>query len=156
MFIVSYRASLWFHSGTPIHFEWPRRTSWERGRRRGRWLCLERSRWHQASARTTSAGSDAQSSPKIMQDQVDITYKVTFSSIQWNPSCEVGAFAPEKWPFKRGGLSSVVEINTFMFRFTCLSRGGWPSKRFKCIYRRNLQNLRNYKMEYVKMKEIIF
>ena len=41
------------------------------------------------------------------------------------------------WPFKRGGLSSAVEINTFMLRFTLssgLSRGvgllsGWPLKR---------------------------
>ena len=41
----------------------------------------------------------------------------------------------QKWPFKRGGLSS--ESNTFMFRFTVsssLSRGvglksGWPLKR---------------------------
>ena len=57
--------------------------------------------------------------------------------IQWNPSCEATPFAPEKWPFKRGGLSSGVEINTFMFRFTLssgLSRGGgllsgWPLKR---------------------------
>ena len=46
--------------------------------------------------------------------------------IQWNPSCEATPFAPEKWPFKRGGLSSGVKINTFMFRFTLssgLSRG---------------------------------
>ena len=43
----------------------------------------------------------------------------------------------KKWPFKRGGLSSGVEINTFMFKFTLssgLSRGGglssgWPLKR---------------------------
>ena len=53
---------------------------------------------------------------------------------QWNPSCEATPFASEKWPFKRGGLSSGVEINTFLFRFTLssgLSRGGglssgWP------------------------------
>ena len=35
-------------------------------------------------------------------------------------------FKSEMWPFKRGGLSSGVEINTFMFRFTLssgLSRG---------------------------------
>ena len=46
-------------------------------------------------------------------------------------------FAPEKWPFKRGGLSSGVEFNTFMFRFT-LSDGlcigvdlssRWPLKK---------------------------
>ena len=42
--------------------------------------------------------------------------------VLWNPSCEATPFAPEKWPFKMGGLSSGVEINTFMFRFT-LSRG---------------------------------
>ena len=45
---------------------------------------------------------------------------------QWNPSFEATTFASEKWPFKRGGLSSGVEINTFMFRFTLssgLSRG---------------------------------
>ena len=41
--------------------------------------------------------------------------------IQWNPSCEATPFALEKWPFKRDGLSSGVEINTFMFRFTLSS-----------------------------------
>ena len=64
----------------------------------------------------------------------DVTMK---NSVQWNPSCEAPPFAPEKWPFKRGGLSSGVKINTFMFRFTVsigLSRGigllsGWPLKR---------------------------
>ena len=58
-------------------------------------------------------------------------------TIQWNPSCEATTFASEKWPFKRGGLSSGVEIYTFMYRFTSssgLSRGGglssgWPLKR---------------------------
>ena len=57
--------------------------------------------------------------------------------LQWNPSCEATPFAPEKWPFKRGGLLSGVEINTFMFTFTLssnLSRGGglssgWPLTR---------------------------
>ena len=61
--------------------------------------------------------------------------------IQWNPSSEVTSFAPEKWPFKRGGLLPGVEINTFMFRFTLpsgLSRGGglpsgWTQKGFHCI-----------------------
>ena len=51
---------------------------------------------------------------------------MSLCSIQWNPSCEATPFAPEKWPFKRGGLSTGVEINTFMFRFTVssgLSRG---------------------------------
>ena len=50
---------------------------------------------------------------------------------QWKPSCEATPFAPEIWTFKRGGLSSGVEINTFMFRFTLsggLSRGGGLSK----------------------------
>ena len=48
-------------------------------------------------------------------------------TVQCNHSCEATTFAKEKWPFKRGGLSSGVEINTFMFRFTLssgLSRGG--------------------------------
>ena len=66
-----------------------------------------------------------------------IQFYYTFQDIQWNPSCEVTPFVPEKWPFKRGGLLSGVEINTFMFRFTLssgLSRGvglssGWPLKR---------------------------
>ena len=43
-------------------------------------------------------------------------------------------FAPEMWPFKRVGLSSGVEINAFIVRFTMssgLPRGvglssGWP------------------------------
>ena len=51
--------------------------------------------------------------------------------IQWNPSCEAIPFASEKWPFKRGGLSSGVEINAFRFRFTlscCLFRGVGLSK----------------------------
>ena len=63
--------------------------------------------------------------------------------IQWNPSCEAIPFAPEKWPFKRGGLSSGVEINTFMLRFTLssgLSKGGglssgWPLKRGSTVMR---------------------
>ena len=46
------------------------------------------------------------------------------------PLLEATPFASEKWPFKRGCLSSGVKINTFMFRFTLssgLSRGGgWP------------------------------
>ena len=62
--------------------------------------------------------------------------------IQWNPSCEATHFAPEKWSFKRGRLSSEIEINTFMFRFTLssgLSRGvglssGWPLKRGSTVY----------------------
>ena len=60
-------------------------------------------------------------------------------NVQWNPSCEATPFASEKWPFKRGGLLSGVEINTFMFIFMfTLSSGlsregglssGWPLKR---------------------------
>ena len=61
---------------------------------------------------------------------------ICFHDKQWNPSCEATPFAPEKWPFKRSGLSSGVKINEFMFRFTLsrgLSRGfglssGWPLK----------------------------
>ena len=41
--------------------------------------------------------------------------------VQWNPSCEATPFASEKWPFKRGGLSSGVKNNTLMFRFSLLS-----------------------------------
>ena len=41
--------------------------------------------------------------------------------VQRNPSCEATPFTPEKWPFKRGGLSSGVEIDTFMFKFTLSS-----------------------------------
>ena len=56
--------------------------------------------------------------------------------IQWNISCKATLFAPEMWPFKRVGLSSGIEISTFMFKFTLtsvLSRGvglssGWPLK----------------------------
>ena len=55
--------------------------------------------------------------------------------MQWNLS-----LAPEKWPFKRGGLLSGVEIN--MFRFTLssgFSRGGglssgWPLKRGSTVF----------------------
>ena len=56
-----------------------------------------------------------------------------FKHIQWKPSCEATPFAFKMWPFKRGGLSSEVEINTFLFRFTLSSglfRGTvWPLKR---------------------------
>ena len=31
------------------------------------------------------------------------------TNIQWNPSCEATPFASEKWPFKRGGLSSELK-----------------------------------------------
>ena len=34
------------------------------------------------------------------------------------PSCDATPFAAEIWPFKRGGLSTGVEINTFVFKFT--------------------------------------
>ena len=63
--------------------------------------------------------------------------------IQWNPSCEATPFAQEKWPYKRGGLLSGVEIHTFMFRFTWSSglfQRGWPlvrvasQKGFHCIH----------------------
>ena len=45
------------------------------------------------------------------------------------PTFEDTTFASKEWPFKKGGLSSGVEINTFMFWFTLssgLSRGGCP------------------------------
>ena len=42
-------------------------------------------------------------------------------NVQWILSCEATPFAPGKWPFKRGGLSSGVEINTLLFRFTSSS-----------------------------------
>ena len=62
--------------------------------------------------------------------------------IQWNLSCEATPLASEKWPFKSGGLSSGVRINTIMFRFT-LSSGvstggglssGWHLKRGFTVY----------------------
>ena len=64
------------------------------------------------------------------------------NGVQWNPSCEATPFLPEMWPFKRGGLSSGVEINIFMFRFTLsigFPRGvglssGWPIKRGSTVY----------------------
>ena len=62
--------------------------------------------------------------------------------VQWNPSCEATPFVADMWPFKRYGLSSGVEINTFMFRFTGssgLSRGvdltsGWTHKRDSTVF----------------------
>ena len=65
-----------------------------------------------------------------------------WKSIELNPSCEAYPLALEMWPFKRGGISSAVEINTFMFRFTLasgLSRGGgllsgWPLKRGSTVW----------------------
>ena len=57
------------------------------------------------------------------------------------PLVRPSPFAPERWPFKRGSLSSGFKINTFMFRFTLfsgLSRGvglslGWPLKKSSTI-----------------------
>ena len=71
---------------------------------------------------------------------------VQYSTVQWNPSCEATPFVPEKWPFKRGSLSSRVKINTFMFRFTVssgLSRGvdlssGLSLKRGSTVYKTDL------------------
>ena len=63
-------------------------------------------------------------------------------AVQWNPSCEANPFALGKWPFKRGCLSSGVEINTFMFKFYIVKwpfQRGWPmvrvasQKGFHCI-----------------------
>ena len=42
-------------------------------------------------------------------------------TLQWNHSGKATYFTPEKWPSKRGGLSSGVEINTFMLRSTLSS-----------------------------------
>ena len=61
---------------------------------------------------------------------------VSVYDIQSNPSCEATPFAPEKWPFKRGGLSSGVEINTFMFRLHCqvaFPEGVASCQGFHCI-----------------------
>ena len=66
----------------------------------------------------------------------EIPYQMTHYRIQWNPSCEATPFESERCPFKRGGLSSGVEINTFMLRFTLssgLSRGGGLLSGFDCI-----------------------
>ena len=65
-----------------------------------------------------------------------------FTEIQWNPFSEATPSVPEMWPSKKGGLSSGVEFNSFMFRFTLpygLSRGvgflsGWPFKRGSTVY----------------------
>ena len=62
-------------------------------------------------------------------------------AVQWNPSCEATPFSSEKWPVKRDGLLSRVEINTFMFRFTLQVAypEGWPlvrvasQKGFHCM-----------------------
>ena len=48
--------------------------------------------------------------------------------------CEATNFAPEKWPFKRGGLLSGVETNIFIFRLTLstfLKRAA-SHRRFPC------------------------
>ena len=81
--------------------------------------------------------------PLKIQSTTMLTYSIfdQIKDIQWNPSCEATPFAPEKWPLKRGGLLTGVEINTFMLRFTVkwpLKRG-WPlvrvasQKVFRCI-----------------------
>ena len=46
-------------------------------------------------------------------------FSFTSEVIQWNPSCEATPFVPEKWPFKRSGLSSVVDINTLCLDLHC-------------------------------------
>ena len=81
--------------------------------------------------------------------RIDVTFG--YLDVQWNPSCEAAPFAIEKWPLKRGGVSSGVEINTSMFRFTLpsgLSRGiglssGWPRKRGSPIpsYMKNITRI---------------
>ena len=62
-------------------------------------------------------------------------------NVQWNPSCKTTLFAPEKWPFKRGGLSSGVKINTFVVRYNVKwpfqkwwSLTGWPLKRGSTVF----------------------
>ena len=51
--------------------------------------------------------------------------------IQWNPSCEATLFASEKWPFKRGGLSSGVEIYIYVLIYIVKwpFQKGWPLKK---------------------------
>ena len=74
---------------------------------------------------------------KYTNDAIIYTLITIINYIQWNPSCKATPFASEKWPFKRGGLSSGVKINTLMLTFALssgLSRGGglssgWPPKR---------------------------
>ena len=81
--------------------------------------------------------------------------------LQWNSSCEATAFVSEKWPFKKGGFSSGVEINTFMFRFTLLSglsRGGglssgWPLKRGSTVLLSSHFNLLQHE-EFITLKNI--
>ena len=76
-----------------------------------------------------------------LSDYAQWDSNILYILLHWNLSCEATPFAPEKWPVKRGGLSSGVEINTFMFRFTLssgLSRGGgissgWPHKRVPLV-----------------------
>ena len=46
--------------------------------------------------------------------------KWSFIDVQWNPSCEATSFAPEMWPFKRGGLSSGIKFNIFCLNLLCL------------------------------------
>ena len=41
------------------------------------------------------------------KQEIDITVPL------WKPFCDSTPFAREKWPFKRGRLSSGVEINSF-------------------------------------------
>ena len=45
-------------------------------------------------------------------------YQILLLYLQWNPSCEATSPtpAPEEWSFKRGGLSSGVQLNTFIIR----------------------------------------
>ena len=84
----------------------------------------------------------------ICESPLTVTSVVTWTRstrihVQWDPSCEATHFAPEMWHDKRSGLSSGVEIITFMFRFTLssgLSRGGglskgWPLKRVSTVIR---------------------
>ena len=48
-----------------------------------------------------------------------VVLEITLYTVK--PSGEAITFTPEKWPFKRSGLSSGIEFNIFMFRFTLTS-----------------------------------
>ena len=73
----------------------------------------ETSAFRQSAADSMNSSSKAQARPKSPTAN-------NHFRVQWSPSVEANSFVQEMWPFKRGGPSSGVETNTFMFRIMVL------------------------------------
>ena len=49
-----------------------------------------------------------------------LIWPLSHKSPKVEPTCKATFLSPEKWSFKRGGLSSGIEFNTIMLRDTVL------------------------------------